>query len=457
VTSVADSSKSSSATVTVTAPGVAVTISPLTADLGVNAKQQFVASVTGTANMAVTWGVTQGTITTSGLYTAPGSPATATVTATSAADTSKSASATVLVGGAGSALAQAAAAMQPGTWMALATNNFNNGDTLRPPDGGSGLEFSERAQWNPISNAVLILGGAHPGTGTECNSSYLAQYTEATNSWVNNLPSPCPNFDDATGIGSTNVVHPYDHQAIDPNGNLYHRQYTSGKVMVFSQQTQAWSQCSPYNTSGQTTNTWPDFNEYQAAASLVYFPERNALYLLDGDWGLWELPLASGCNGKWTLLASTNGGGFSPQLTGLGSYSNIGEYSSLCHCVIIGGDSNQMYKIDVNDAITKLAPAPMYLGIPQNPGTPLGTIYAVDPVSGHFLVWSGNDSDNGKAYDYNPQTDTWTTTGIIAPIFPGPEGGVTETVAIPIPKYGVIMFVQAGSSSGGAVYLYKHK
>jgi len=349
------------------------------------------------------------------------------------------------------ALAQVACNMAPGTWAPLNTNNFNNGNELRPPDGGSGLEFNERAQWNPINNTVMILGGAHPANSTNCNSTYLAAYTESTNTWANNLPSPCPNFDNATGIVSTNLVHPYDHQDIDSAGNLYHRQYFSGKVMKFSQSTQSWSQCSPYNTTGV------DANNYQAAGSLVYFPDRNSLIFLDGDWGVWELSLSSGnCTGTWNELASTNGGGFSPQLSGLGSYHNVGQYSSLCKCVIIGGNSNQMYKIDGSAKITQLAQSPILLGIPQNPGSPDGSIYTVDPVGGHFLVWSGNGNDNGTAYDYNPLADAWTTTGIKSPIFPGPEGGVTETVAIPIPKYGVIMFVQAGSSSSGAVYLYKH-
>jgi hypothetical protein len=458
-TSTADNTKSASASVVVTVPppSVSISIAPASATLTPGGTQLFTATVAGNTNTNVKWTATGGTISASGLYTAGSAPGTFSVTATSAADQAKSASASVTVAVPGtSTLAQTAASMQPGSWAPLATNSFGAGNILRPPDGGSGLEFNERAVWNPVNSMAMILGGSHPGASTTCNSTFLAGYTESTNTWTNNLPSPCPSFDDSTGVVSTNLGHPYDHQAIDSNGNLYHRQYASGKVMVFSQATQAWSQCSPFNTSGFTTNSWGNLGEFQVAASLVYFPDRNSIILLDGDWGLWELPLASGCNGKWTLLASTNGGGFSPQLTGLGSYHNIGQYSVSCQCVIIGGNSNQMYKIDVNNNITKLALSPVFLGIPQNPGTPVGTIYTVDPVSGHFLVWSGNNSDNGTAYDYNPLTDTWATTGIKSPIFPGPEGGVTETVAIPIAKYGVIMFVQSGSAAGGAVYLYKH-
>jgi hypothetical protein len=80
---------------------VAVSVSPATATLKAGATQQFTATVTNASNTAVTWTVspaTAGTISGSGLYTAPSSVTsqiTATVTATSQADATKSASATV--------------------------------------------------------------------------------------------------------------------------------------------------------------------------------------------------------------------------------------------------------------------------------------------------------------------------------------------------------------------------
>lgn len=106
-TSVADPTRSSKASVTILAP-VAVTIAPTTVDVVTGAHQQFTATVTNTANTAVTWSVSGtgcsgavcGTISTSGLYTAPASipsSATVSVTATSVADTTKSASASVTI------------------------------------------------------------------------------------------------------------------------------------------------------------------------------------------------------------------------------------------------------------------------------------------------------------------------------------------------------------------------
>ncbi|MFI5088938.1 MAG: Ig domain-containing protein [Terriglobales bacterium] len=97
-TSMADTSKSASAPVSVTAAAtVAVTISPGSASLSSGGSQQFTAAVSGSSNAAVTWSATGGSVSTSGLYTAPSAAGTYTVTATSAADTTKSASATVTV------------------------------------------------------------------------------------------------------------------------------------------------------------------------------------------------------------------------------------------------------------------------------------------------------------------------------------------------------------------------
>ena len=47
---------------------------------------------------------------------------------------------------------------------------------------------------------------------------------------------------------------------------------------------------------------------FQVAGALEYFPDRNSLIFLDGDWGVWELSLASGtCTGTWVQRASTRG------------------------------------------------------------------------------------------------------------------------------------------------------
>ncbi|HTM50191.1 MAG TPA: hypothetical protein VL285_15975 [Bryobacteraceae bacterium] len=108
-TSVAAPGVSGSASVTIQGPSVVtVNLTPATASVRVRKTQQFTATVQGTTNTSVTWKVdgiqggdsTLGTISASGLYTAPGSvpsPATVTVSATSVASPSASASATVTI------------------------------------------------------------------------------------------------------------------------------------------------------------------------------------------------------------------------------------------------------------------------------------------------------------------------------------------------------------------------
>ena len=99
-TSNSDSTKSGSALVVVSAPQlVSVSISPGSASVDEATQAQFTATVSGLSNTAVTWAVTRGTgtITQSGLFTAPKSAESDVITATSQGNTAKSASASITV------------------------------------------------------------------------------------------------------------------------------------------------------------------------------------------------------------------------------------------------------------------------------------------------------------------------------------------------------------------------
>ncbi len=90
----------SSATVSVAAPSVTVSISPTSASLAAGESRSFSASVSGAQDSSVTWSTTCGSISGTGntvTYTAPATASTCAVTARSVADTSKSAVATVTV------------------------------------------------------------------------------------------------------------------------------------------------------------------------------------------------------------------------------------------------------------------------------------------------------------------------------------------------------------------------
>jgi serine protease len=116
----ADATKKATAQVTVS-PMITVAVSPTSPIVGVSASQQFAATVANSSNTAVTWQVngvaggnsTVGTISSSGMYTAPSavpSPATVTVTAVSAADTARTGTAQLTITPAASAATSAGSA-----------------------------------------------------------------------------------------------------------------------------------------------------------------------------------------------------------------------------------------------------------------------------------------------------------------------------------------------------------
>ena len=80
-------------------PGITISISPSSATIASNGKQQFTASLSGTANTSVTWSASAGTISSSGAFMAAKvtSKTSVTITATSAANPSLHASAMVAV------------------------------------------------------------------------------------------------------------------------------------------------------------------------------------------------------------------------------------------------------------------------------------------------------------------------------------------------------------------------
>jgi hypothetical protein len=225
----------------------------------------------------------------------------------------------------------------------------------------------DEGYWNPINNSVQILGASHPnsGPGQQFGVQCFVQYTESNNTW-RNLTVP-----DTSGASGT-AAHEYNHSAIDRAGNFYHRRYYSSTIRKYT-----WSDCTPWGN-----------NTFQVAGALEYFPERNSLVFLDGDWGVWELSLASGnCTGTWVQRASTRGGGFSPQLIGLFAYHNQSRYSARCLCIIMGGGngSRKLYRFNANGTFAAIADAPIAIAIPQGGA---GTIFTVDPVSGLILVWN---------------------------------------------------------------------
>jgi len=202
---------------------IAVTISPTSTTVAFGHTQQFTATVTGTTNTAATWsvagGTSNGTISATGLYTAPAtlpSPSQVTVTATSQADSSKSASATVTVqsGVSVQILPQAVSLQVNGMQQFSATVNGSSnqavtwsvvGGSANGTITASGFYTAPATVPNPLQVTVKAASQAdttQSGTATVTVIAATPSVTVTPNPWnvavfttqqfnvtVNNLPS----------------------------------------------------------------------------------------------------------------------------------------------------------------------------------------------------------------------------------------------------------------------------
>jgi hypothetical protein len=170
-TSVYDSTRSASAIITVLASAtpVSVSISPTTASVQAGQTKQFAATVSGTTTTSVTWFVsnvqggnsTVGTVSSSGLYTAPStipSGGSVNIKAQSASDITKSAIATVTI------TASASAALH--YYVSTTGSDSNNGSQASP----------WRTMQHAADNLALGNGGTivHVAPGTYSDTTYCS-------------------------------------------------------------------------------------------------------------------------------------------------------------------------------------------------------------------------------------------------------------------------------------------
>ncbi len=307
-----------------------------------------------------------------------------------------------------SALSDAAAALQPGQWVQLSTQNFNSALL----DDGASFDvfyYSEDMTWDPVTRQLLFVGGGH-----DSDAEFL-RYSEATNTWSRSKPTG--------GFWHANFSHAYDHNAIIPSlGKFFFRQPAydpSDRIEIFDIPTQTWTRSA----------TMPD--RPGCCGGLEYFPELNGLVLANGDAGLLLYNVGSN---SWQTLSSAS----------WGDYHNFAEYSPVHKTLIFGGGESSgttaMFRLNADRSITRLNNAPQHVGETYS-------IITTDPNSGNHLVFFNN-----SFYEFNPATDTWRLQSGDAPW----SGGVFGTVATPISTYGVILFAHYGGSSDARVYLYRH-
>jgi hypothetical protein len=257
-----------------TDPTVAVAISPTSSSVQTNQTKQFSATVTGTTNTAATWYVagvaggnsTVGTISSTGLYTAPATvPSTnpVTVMARSSYDTTKSASASVTLTGAtntsgynyyvspsgsdsndGSAsrpwrtIQKAASMVKPGYTVHVAAGTYNTTSTITTSVSGTSsarIRFISDVKWGakiissmgmPSStwrnngNYVDIVGFDVTGNGNQGIINY-ASYVRIIENHVHNLPPTMCDLSSPTGAGINSGAN-YNSSDNDVIGNVVH-------------------------------------------------------------------------------------------------------------------------------------------------------------------------------------------------------------------------------------------
>jgi uncharacterized protein YjdB len=169
--SVADPTKSATASVTVTSASsvVGVSLSPTSVALQSGQSQQFTSAVTGTSNTAVTWTAVLGSITSSGFYTAPDlvDQIVDTVSAISAVDPAKYASVSVTV------------SVNTGSVDTFYVDPVNGSDSYdgSQPTHGAGSVGPWQSICKPDASLALNTAGAvvHLAAGTYDKTNQMSQ------------------------------------------------------------------------------------------------------------------------------------------------------------------------------------------------------------------------------------------------------------------------------------------
>lgn len=143
-----------------TTPNISVSITPTSATIGAGGTQQFTTTVTGSTNSSTTWSMTStvpsgqnpGTVSATGVYTAPATVTgtfTVTVTAAAVADTSATATATIAVNPPTVSISPTSATVSAGGTQQFTATVTSSANTA--------------AMWSMTSTASL-LPGQSPGT-----------------------------------------------------------------------------------------------------------------------------------------------------------------------------------------------------------------------------------------------------------------------------------------------------
>ncbi|MCF6264675.1 MAG: Ig-like domain-containing protein [Xanthomonadales bacterium] len=309
----------------------------------------------------------------------------------------------------------------------------------RPDQMRNILEFTDEAHWDSVNQEIYILGTRRAYKPWDQG---FVKYSEATNSWtILNLPP--------FGLGA----HGYDNGAIDvARGTLYwSRVAQASNVWSMRFDTGQWTRLpdAPISAGEQSSlDYFPDIDR------LVIFDARRdqaSIYsLYNADTNQWDPPVS---------LAEP-----------FGEISHFSEYSPNHGIMFFGGgynhadttpnvdESRRFYMLDAAQVVRRLADAPTKLG-----QFGAGPIQTIDPSTGNLVVFQGEPNPDSGAtcpgpgplpiWEYSLATDTWAQTGTqtLTRLW-----CALDSVAVPLPEYGVNFIVSVKSETNCKVYLYRH-
>src|SRR5882724_1260291 len=343
-----------------------------------------------------------------------------------------------------------AASMTPGQWAELTPmTGWNNGvgPIQDPASVNDNINsFTDKTIWDSVTKKLFVFGQGHGGT------SYMRMsiYDAATNTWSSSTGTNAYASSYTQAECGGWPCHTYNHFAGPRNGKLFYKAYSNRNIHVYDIATDTWSNGSIPQLGLTTPNT---------SAQLDYFPERDSLIFVDGDWGIWEYTFS---NNTWTNIQATTVGNFHP----MGDYENIGRYNPVRHTIFFGGGvvsgpgvCCKNYELTSGPGVINLADLPANYRL-ANSGVNGSGILAVDPASGKYIAFlSDVNTSAGAVYvlDASNPANPWILQpgGSNPPWFVGRnDAPVAGVVVASIPEYGVMIFV-AENTNASKVYLYK--
>ncbi|MEZ4223256.1 MAG: hypothetical protein R3B13_20090 [Polyangiaceae bacterium] len=318
-----------------------------------------------------------------------------------------------------SALYAAAAALAPGQACELKPNLGKA--ALESAGGGIPVQWTDSGAWDPIKRRIHFIG-RDAGCGNASRPYVHLQYDDDSSTWsLESIPAigPCG--------------HAYDANTADPvTGTFYFRAYGEGKAHAWNGS--AWSATA--DVSGSSSSP---------AIGLAYFPELKLGAATTAGGLVWaqanQLYVLPRGASSWTTVALP-----SP----IGGYHNVAEYNPALGFMVFGGGNDAtdvLYRMDADGKLTQLKSTPVALWTHGSEGTYL----SVDPVAGHFLVYSFGQGTDGW-WEFDAQTDVWANLS-------GPPQLSRYSFQVPIPDYGVVVMFDEVPPGGSepTLWVYRHQ